>query len=156
MFNGAGDRMCAGVFQIRIHPLLTLCCCSVLDAGTDVLAYILCAGGVFADRPGMGSYGVFNRLYSNNAKQLGYTPYIGDGSAVMALLHVDDVVAALLKVLALATDPASETRSATAESRWYNAGGMAVQWKTIAEVYGKALGLNTKQVAADQAGFMAG
>jgi nucleoside-diphosphate-sugar epimerase len=104
----------------------------------------------------MGSHGVFNRLYSNNAKQLGYTPYIGDGSAVMALLHVDDVVAALLTVLALAVDPANETRTAAAEARWYNAGGMPVEWKTIAEVYGKALGLNTKQVAADQTSFMAG
>jgi nucleoside-diphosphate-sugar epimerase len=39
----------------------------VLDAGKDILAYVLCAGGVYADRPGLGSYGVFNRLYANNA-----------------------------------------------------------------------------------------
>jgi nucleoside-diphosphate-sugar epimerase len=117
---------------------------------------VLCAGGVFADRPGLGSYGVFNRLYSNNAAQLGYAPYIGDGSAVMALLHVDDAVAALLAVLVLTLDPASASRRASPEARWFNAGGQAVPWKTIAEVYGKALGKAPKQVPFDQAGFMAG
>ncbi len=27
-----------------------------------------------------------------NIEQLGYSPYIGDGSSVMGLVHVDDVV----------------------------------------------------------------
>lgn len=72
--------------------------CSVLDAiekGLD--AWILCAGGVYGPRPnGILSSGVFVRLFTNNALQLGYVPYIGEGTGHMQLVSQTNLVPTLM------------------------------------------------------------
>ncbi|WWC63318.1 uncharacterized protein I303_105918 [Kwoniella dejecticola CBS 10117] len=149
MFNGAGD-------------LIAL---DALEKGVNV--WILCTGGVYGQRPaGISSSGVFVRLYTNNALQLGYTPYIGDGGAHMQLIHIKDLLSAfdLFWGQVLASIKSKEEAKAQVpkdvSERYLFAPGYSVSWKRIAETWSKVFKDNfqrdvpVKNVSAEEAGFI--
>ncbi|WWC97215.1 hypothetical protein V866_004094 [Kwoniella sp. B9012] len=145
MFNGAGD-------------LLAL---EAMDKGVNV--WILCTGGVYGQRPaGVSSAGVFVRLYTNNALQLGYTPYIGNGGGHMQLLHIQDLISAfdLFWVQVLSSIDSKGPIPKDASERYLFAPGYSVEWKRIAETWSKVfkdnfqLDLPVKNVPVEEAGFV--
>ncbi|WVW83203.1 hypothetical protein I302_105221 [Kwoniella bestiolae CBS 10118] len=146
MFNGAGD-------------LLAL---DALDKGLNV--WILCAGGVYGQRPAnISSSGVFVRLYTNNALRLGYTPYIGDGGAHMQLIHINDLLSAfdLFWTQVLSSTSVSKAQiPKDVSERYLFAPGYSVSWKHIAETWSRVFKDNfkrdipVKNVSAEEAGFI--
>ncbi|OCF32144.1 hypothetical protein I316_06300 [Kwoniella heveanensis BCC8398] len=149
MFNGAGD-------------LLAL---EALDKGVDV--WVLCTGGIYGQRPkGVPSAGVFVRLYTNNALQLGYTPYIGDGGAHMQLLHVDGLITAFdlfwEQMISFIETKAKATGTLPTDvsERYLFAPGYSVDWKKLASTWSRVFKGNfgrvipVRQVSAEKAGFV--
>ncbi|EIW72641.1 hypothetical protein TREMEDRAFT_66980 [Tremella mesenterica DSM 1558] len=134
MFNGAGDVV------------------AINAAKEGLEAFTLTIGGIYGVPVIKGaSSGVFVNLYSSNAKQLGYTPVIGDGSGVMQMIHIDDAVSAIIAVLKY-----TETASGASAHRYFIAPGFDYTWKRLAEVFGNALNLSPKTVSFEEAGFIAG
>ncbi|KAI0485307.1 hypothetical protein GGR56DRAFT_681511 [Xylariaceae sp. FL0804] len=118
MFNGASDR-------------------PILDAGNEgkVDTYIACLAIVYGrvdDGPSP-SLGVGYNILTSMAKPLGFVPYVGDGTAVAATVHVLDgvqFVADLVTHAAAATADAHQQGSA--ESRYYIVSGGQVAWRDLA------------------------
>ena len=68
-------------------------------------------------------------LITGNAKPLGYVPYVGDGSAVLATAHIIEIVSFLLKIIERAAHGPAE---GSVYSRWYNVQTKRVTWKDLA------------------------
>jgi len=83
------------------------------------------------------SLGIGYKLLTGNAISLGYTPYVGDGSAVLSTIHVNDALTFIYKIIDLAV--AQKEVTGSAESRWYNIYGERVSWKDLATVLAKTL-----------------
>lgn len=100
--------------------------------------------------------GVGYNLIVGNAKPLGYVPYVGDGSAVLATAHVVEVVSFLVKIIERAAEGPTE---GSVYSRWYNIQTARVSWKDLATELAKVMfkkgifkSSEPKSVAIDQAG----
>jgi nucleoside-diphosphate-sugar epimerase len=117
-----------GSFRILIEAIS-----SVLKAGEsrDVDTYIMCPGIIYGGAAvgsltiGLGYSGI-----TSLAKAAGYMPYVGDGSAVVAVTHVVDAVNFLVRLVERA---AAAPATGSAYSRWYNVlTEERVSWKDIA------------------------
>ena len=87
-------------------------------------------GGAAVEAP---SGGVGYALLTENARGLGYVPYVGDGSAVVSTTHVLDVVRFLVAVAeqaAAAAPPAD--RAVAAYERYYMLETQRLPWKAVA------------------------
>ncbi len=75
-------------------------------------------------------------LMHYKGKELGFIPYIGNGTAIANLIHVDAVVSFTLKVLDLSLEPSAPQGSSY--ERTFIIGGPDITWKEVAEVFAKA------------------
>lgn len=82
------------------------------------------------------SLGVIQDLIYKKAKELGFVPYTGRGTAVANLVHVDAFISFLPKVIDLALD-ASAPRGSQYE-RTFAIGSPPIAWKDAAEAFAKA------------------
>lgn len=114
----------------------------VLEAGKSgkLNTYIIFPSGVYGSsigpNPGK-ALGVIQLLYKLQAQELGFVPYVGDGSSLFQSLHVEDFPPFVLKVLeeALRTDAPKDSVYA----RCYFATSQATPWKTVSEAFAKLL-----------------
>ncbi|KAF4450049.1 hypothetical protein F53441_6754 [Fusarium austroafricanum] len=121
MFNGQSDTL-------------------VLEAGLGddaIDTYIVCPpvvyGGASANLPTMG---IGYKLIIGNAKPLGFVPYVGEGTAVVATAHVLDVVSFLIKISDLAAQGPAE---GSPYSRFYIVETSRVTWKDLATELAKVM-----------------
>ena len=80
--------------------------------------------------------GVMQLLMYQTAKELGFIPYIGYGTAIANQIHVDAVTSFMLKVLDLSLEPSAPQGSQY--ERTFSIGGPDIAWKEVAEVFAKA------------------
>lgn len=108
-------------------------------------------GGTAVGAPGIG---VGYSLITGNAKPMGYVPYVGDGSAILSTvrvendsllnevaltstqLHLGDAIPFLMKVFERAVDGPAE---GTAYSRYYMLETARVTWKDLATQLAKVM-----------------
>lgn len=102
--------------------------------------YIIFPSGVhgrsLGPTPGT-ALGVVQLLYKFQAQQLGFVPYVGDGSALFQNIHVEDFAPFVLDVLeeALKTD----TPKDSVYERCYITSSKATPWKEVSAAYAKLL-----------------
>ena len=68
---------------------------SILDAGNEgsIKTYIVCEALTYGSAPSpLSSLGIGYKLLTGNAISLGYTPYVGDGSAVLSTVRRSSVL----------------------------------------------------------------
>jgi nucleoside-diphosphate-sugar epimerase len=70
------------------------------------------------------------------AKELGFIPYVGEGTAIFNALHVKDIARFMLLVLSKALE---EGVKGSVYERCFITGGEDMQSKTAAEGFAKAL-----------------
>jgi nucleoside-diphosphate-sugar epimerase len=112
---------------------------SVLGAGKDgsVETYIVCPAVVYGGAAiASKTIGVGYNLVTGNAKPLGYVPYVGDGSAVLATTHIIEVISFLLKIIERAAEGPAD---GSVYSRWYNLQTNRVAWKDLATELAKVM-----------------
>ena len=80
--------------------------------------------------------GVGYNIFTHNAKQHGFVPYVGDGSAVASTVHVADGVPFLSKIVGIA---GTEKPKGSAYSRYYILHGERVTWKDLGVALAKVL-----------------
>ena len=71
------------------------------------------------------------------ATELGFVPYVGNGTAIANQLHVAVVSPFVLKLLDLALQPSAPQGSQY--ERTYAIGGTEIPWKDVSDVFAKAL-----------------
>jgi nucleoside-diphosphate-sugar epimerase len=81
--------------------------------------------------------GVIQLLYKLQAEEIGFVPYVGDGSAIFETLHVADFPPFVLNVLAEALET-SEPKSSV-YSRFYIITSQANTYKDISTAFAKLL-----------------
>lgn len=70
------------------------------------------------------------------AKELGFVPYVGDGTAIVNLIHVDAVTSFVLKILDLSQEPSAPQGSQY--ERTFFIGGPDIAWKEVSQAFAKA------------------
>jgi hypothetical protein len=70
------------------------------------------------------------------AKELGFVPYIGDGTAITNQLHVNAITPFMLKLLDLSLQP--DAPQSSPFDRTYALGGTEIPWKDVSDVFAKA------------------
>ncbi|KIX93585.1 uncharacterized protein Z520_10763 [Fonsecaea multimorphosa CBS 102226] len=111
----------------------------VLEAGElgKIVTYIVCFAMTYGSNIGpVPNLGVAYNILTSNAKQLGFAPYVGDGSAKASLLHVGDGVPFVTKIVGIA---GTEKPSGSAYSRYYILHGERVAWKELSSALAKVL-----------------
>ncbi|OAP59885.1 hypothetical protein AYL99_04887 [Fonsecaea erecta] len=111
----------------------------VLEAGErgKIITYIVCFGITYGTNIGPApNLGVAYNIFTMNAKQHGFVPYVGDGSAVASTIHVADGVPFLTKIVGIA---GTEKPTGSAYSRYYILHGERVPWKELGSVLAKVL-----------------
>jgi nucleoside-diphosphate-sugar epimerase len=111
-----------------------------LEAGKSgkLNTYLIFPSGVYGNSLGpVPALGVNQLLYKLQAQQLGFVPYVGDGSSLFQALHVEDFPPFALKVVeeALRTDTPKESVYA----RCYIISSQAMPWKTVSGAFAKLL-----------------
>lgn len=76
-------------------------------------------------------------VYREKAEELGFVPYIGDGSALFNALHVKAITPFMLKVLDLALR--EDTPQGSVYERTFLIGGPAIPYKVAGEAFAKYL-----------------
>ena len=71
------------------------------------------------------------------AKELGFIPYVGDGTAIANQLHVLVVSPFVLRLLDLALQPSAP--QGTQYERTFAIGGTEIPWKDVSAVFAKTL-----------------
>ncbi|KAI1298857.1 hypothetical protein F5Y03DRAFT_259342 [Xylaria venustula] len=120
MFNGQSDTV-------------------VLKAGSEggLDTYIVCPPVVYGGSAvGAKGLGVGYRIIVENARSLGYVPYVGEGTALITTVHLVDLVNFLVTIAELAV---SSTADGTAYERFYITEGARVAWKALATELAKVL-----------------
>ena len=83
-------------------------------AAGEVNALFVCPGGIYGisedhigktvDDPSGNASGVWVKWNEDNVEELGFSPFVGDGTSINRLIHVDDVVTLMLLVFQKALD----------------------------------------------------
>jgi len=110
-----------------------------LNAGKDnkIGTYIVFPPIIHGESAGpVRALGVIQLLMLEKAKELGFIPYVGEGTAITNALHVKDVTRFMLLVLALSL---RETPQNSVYERCYIIGGQELPWKTVAHAFAKAM-----------------
>ncbi|KAE9365195.1 NAD(P)-binding protein, partial [Stipitochalara longipes BDJ] len=115
---------------------------AVLEAGKSgkLNTYIIFPSGVYGHSLGPVSgkaLGVIQLLYKLQAEQLGFVPYVGEGSSLFQSLHVEDFPPFVLQVLdeSLKTDTPKESVYA----RCYIASSQSTPWKLVSPAFARLL-----------------
>ncbi|EXJ69102.1 uncharacterized protein A1O5_08037 [Cladophialophora psammophila CBS 110553] len=111
----------------------------VLEAGVrgKIITYVVCFAITYGSNIGPApNLGVAYNIFTSNAKQHGFVPYIGDGSAIASTVHVEDAVPFLTKIIGIA---GTEKPTGSAYSRYYILHGERVAWKELSSVLAKIL-----------------
>jgi nucleoside-diphosphate-sugar epimerase len=130
------------VFYDRRHEKLIGMETRVLEAGKTgkLNTYIIFPSGVYGSslgpEPGT-ALGVIQLLYKLQAQQVGFVPYVGEGSSLFQSLHVEDFPPFVIKVLeeSLRTDTPEESVYA----RCYIISSQATPWKIVSPAFAKLL-----------------
>lgn len=123
----------------------------ILNAAANgvVNAYIVCPVGIYGRSEthiALKSYskeaqqyaqalGVWSQWMLDNIKSHGFSPYIGPGTSVFPVVHVDDVVALTMKVLHKAIEIGGSYNPEDVYSHFYLAHADTLQAKTIATIF---------------------
>jgi nucleoside-diphosphate-sugar epimerase len=98
--------------------------------------YLVIPSGIYGEAAGpVPALGVMQLIYQEKAQELGFVPYIGEGSARFNSLHVGAITPFMLKVLELALR--EESPQGTVHERCYAIGGKETPYKDIAAAYAK-------------------
>ena len=76
--------------------------------------------------------GVWVAWMMDNVANLGFSPYVGDGTAVFRTVHVDDVVEIMILVFQKALDTWDSYQSEDVYSHFYLCVDETVEWKDVA------------------------
>ncbi|KIW78506.1 hypothetical protein Z517_08343 [Fonsecaea pedrosoi CBS 271.37] len=112
----------------------------VLTAGktSNIGTYIVFPSGIYGEAAGpIPALGVIQLIYREKAKELGFVPYVGDGSALFNCLHVNAIAPFMLKVLDLALH--EEYPQGSVYERCFLIGGPEVSWKKASDAFAKTL-----------------
>jgi hypothetical protein len=71
------------------------------------------------------------------AKELGFIPYVGEGSAIFNALHVKDVTPFVIQLLALSLR--EDSPQGSVYERCFIIGGQEVPWKAASNAFAQAL-----------------
>ncbi len=80
--------------------------------------------------------GVAYNILTSNAKQHGFVPYVGNGTAVASTIHVADIVPFLTNIVGIA---GTDKPTGSAHSRYYILHGERVTWKDLSNALAKVL-----------------
>ena len=140
----------------------------------EVNAFFVCPGGIYGTSTnhigltiGAASAkapGVWVLWNMENVQDLGFSPYVGPGTSIIRLVHVDDVVDLMVLVLQKALDTWSTYQPEDVYSNFYIAvNDTPAEAKPVAEAYaellfrmGKIASPIAKQVTYEEAGKVAG
>jgi len=108
----------------------------ILEAGQrgKIITYIVCLAVTHGQNV-LGSsatLGVGYSILTGLAKGLGFVPYIGEGTAVLGAVHVEDTIPFIQKIVRMA---GTEQPTGDAYSRYYILHGEKLNWRD----FGKAL-----------------
>ncbi|KIW24385.1 uncharacterized protein PV07_10103 [Cladophialophora immunda] len=112
----------------------------VLNAGKrgNIGTYIVFPSGIYGEAAGpIPALGVVQLIYREKARELGFVPYVGEGSAIFNCLHVNAIAPFMLKVLDLALH--EDTPQGSVYERCFLIGGPEIAWKEASEAFSKAL-----------------
>ncbi|TAQ84489.1 hypothetical protein B7494_g7180 [Chlorociboria aeruginascens] len=102
-----------------------------------IATYIVFPSAIFGESAGpIRALGVIQLLMYQKAKELGFIPYIGDGTAIANQIHVDAVTHFMLKVLDLSLKPSAPQGSQY--ERAFFIGGPDIAWREVSETFAKA------------------
>ena len=135
-------------------------------------AFFVCPGGIYgqsADHvgssigdPSAKAAGVWVKWTLDNVTKLGFSPYIGPGTSIIRLIHVDDVVSLMMLVYRKAVETWDTYRPEDVFSHFYVCVDDVVESKMVAEAFGDLLhrqgkisSPTPKQVSYDEAGTTA-
>ena len=138
----------------------------------EVNAYFVCPGGVYGhsvDHIGRAvgvasayAPGVWVDYMLRNIEQIGFGPYVGDGTSVFGIVHVDDVVALMLLVFQKIIDRIDVYEPDDAYQNWYNGVDKEEPSKQLATAFaqvqfrrGKILSPTIHSVSYEEAGSVA-
>ena len=138
----------------------------------NVNALFVCPGGIYgqsADHIGASAgaaaakaAGVWVSWSLNNVKTLGFSPYVGPGTSIIRLVHVDDVVGLMMLVYQKALDTWDTYRPEDVFGHFYICVDEAPESKRVAEAFGELLYREgkiaspvPKQVSYEEAGTTA-
>ncbi|KAJ9607273.1 hypothetical protein H2200_008346 [Cladophialophora chaetospira] len=132
----------------------------VLNAGKEgkIRTYIVFPSGIYGEAAGpVPALGVIQLVFREKVKELGFVPYVGQGTAIFNNLHVRSITPFMLKVLDHALQEQSPQGSVY--ERCYLIGGQEVPYKEVSEAFAKlfyAEGLTSsseaKSVPLEEAG----
>jgi nucleoside-diphosphate-sugar epimerase len=112
----------------------------VLNAGKEgkIGTYIVFPSGIYGEAAGpIPALGVIQLIYREKAEELGFVPYIGEGTAVFNSLHVGAITPFMLKVLDLSLK--EDTPHGSVYERCYLIGGDDIPHKDAAGAFAKLL-----------------
>lgn len=113
---------------------------SVLNAGKEgeINTYIVFPSGVYGEAAGpIPALGVIQLIFREKAQELGFVPYVGEGSAIFNCLHVKAITPFMLLLLELALRGDSQKESVY--ERCFLIGGQEVPWKATSEAFARSL-----------------
>lgn len=139
----------------------------------EVNAFFVCPGGIYGTSSnhigltvGAASAkapGVWVLWNLENVQELGFSPYVGPGTSINRLVHVDDVVDLMMLVFQKALDTWDTYKPEDVYSNFYIAANEAPEAKPVAEAFGNLLfrmrkiaSPIPKQVTFEEAGKVAG
>ncbi|KAG8525260.1 uncharacterized protein KY384_008904 [Bacidia gigantensis] len=115
----------------------------------DFNALFVCPGGIFgqsADHVGLKTgdasaraAGVWVEWSLKNVQNLGFSPYIGPGTSIIRLVHVDDVVSLAMLVYKRALETWETYKPEDVYSHFYVCVDETVESKVVAEAYAELL-----------------
>jgi len=111
----------------------------VLNAGKEgkIGTYIVFPPVIHGESLGpIRALGVIQLLMQEKVKELGFVPYVGEGSAIVNAIHVKDVTRFMLLLLALSL---RENPQNSVYERCFIIGGLGEPWKDVADAFAKAL-----------------
>lgn len=138
----------------------------------EVNAYFVCPGGVYGHSPdhigrsvGAASAfttGVWADYMFRNVEDLGFGAYVGEGTSLFGIIHVDDVVSLMLLVFQKVLDTDDTYQPEDVYRNWYNGIDKEEPSKKLATAFaqvqyrrGKIPSPSTKSVPYEEAGFVA-
>lgn len=132
----------------------------ILEAGQrgKIITYIVCLAVTYGQNV-LGSsanLGVGYVILTGLAKSLGFVPYIGEGTAVVSTVHVEDAIPFIQKIIRVA---GTEQPMGNAYSRYYILHGERLNWRDFGSalapiLYAKGLvsSPEPRRVSIDEAG----
>ena len=134
-----------------------------------VNGFIVCPGGIYGlgsknavvDGTVPPSLGVWATWMVQNITNLGFSPYIGEGTAMFPTIHVDDVVQLLFLVLERALNTRDTYKPEDAYKNFYLGVDERYRGKTLATAFAEFVSkvgkvdIKTKQVSFEEAGTVA-